>query len=61
MNEDAEMLQKLVVSESSQKYSYYDFTLTMTFLIFFSASFFYHQIFSLCYKNAHKIEFSLIN
>ena len=35
MNEDAEMLQKLVVSESSQKYSYYDFTLTMTFLIFF--------------------------
>ena len=34
MNEDTEMLQKLIVSESSQKYSYYDFTLTITFLIF---------------------------
>ena len=43
MNEYAEMLKKLVVSESSQKYSsYYDFTLTMTFLIF---SVLHHLIF----------------
>ena len=62
MNEYAEMLKKLVVSESSQKYSsYYDFTLTMTFLIF---SVLHHLIFlwsyiSLCNKNAHKIEFPL--
>ena len=42
MNEDTEMLQKLVVCESSQKYSYYDFTLTITFLIF---SVLHHLIF----------------